>query len=315
MKLKSLDASCEVIKLKHSDFSRNKSNDYFINNNSRFINDSHKNKIKTNKELTNYPSRLLKNDILKFFPKNKNKSHEIKKIDASTQKNFYLKTKSRIKSNILKNLIENFQEKNKNEIDYVLESPHRGLEKIQYSSPESNKYIKHKNLFSPIFVNNTYKGYFCKNYEKNNLSNLLGNDTNKKIFIDKYEEIKKNKEIDNPLKKLSQLSGISCYKLRQVINYSLNNKLKNKFNFLYKDKQNKNKKAILDNNRYKNDFKKIYSFITLKSKKNRNHQIIKDYSLENDNLNFNEFIIYPKKFKEIKLFSDLSKNDNDIIDL
>ena len=57
------------------------------------------------------------------------------------------------------------------------------------------------------------------------------NNSSKRLFIDKYNEINKNKEINNPLKKLSKLSGVSCYKLRQVIDYSLNNKTKHKFIF------------------------------------------------------------------------------------
>ena len=48
--------------------------------------------------------------------------------------------------------------------------------------------------------------------------------------------------------------------------------------------QNKNKKAILDNNKYNNNFKNIYSIITLKSKNNRKNKIIEDNTLEKENV-------------------------------
>ena len=239
------------------------------------------------------PSRLLKNSIINLSTKNNNN-----KIDASTQKNFYKKNTK----NFLKILIEKIPNKNNNEIDYVLESPHRGVEKIQYSHD-----IKGKNFFKPVFIDNAYNGYFCKNKEK---INFTMNNNGKKIFIDKYNEINKNKEINNPLKKLSQLSGLSCYKLRKFIDYSLNNKPKHKFIFLGKKEKNK-KNFLKKDNRY-NNFKNIYSFITLKSKKNIKFKMIKDnFPLDNEG-SLDNNVIYPKRIYEIKRFIDISKNDNDI---
>jgi len=275
-----------------NDLSMNKSID-LINYNSKFIHNPQntgKHEFITSKN-SRTPSRLSKNNLLKIFTKN-NFSN---KIDASTQNNFY-QNNSRIKSNFFKILLEKIPKKNNDDIDYVLESPYRGVEKIQYSTD-----IKHKNLFRPIFINNASKGYFCKNNEK---INLLTNNSSKRLFKDKYNEINKNKEINNPLKKLSKLSGVSCYKLRQVIDYSLNNKTKNKFIFLNEKKNNK--KIFLKKNNKFNNFKNIYSFITLKSKKNRKFQLIKEnFPLDNDG-SLDNNVIYPKK---IYPFIDLSNND------
>ena len=239
------------------------------------------------------PSRLLKNSLINSSTKNNNNN----KIDSSTQKNFYKKSTK----NFLKIFIEKIPNKNNNEIDYVLESPHRGVEKIQYSHDK-----KGKNYFKPVFIDNAYNGYFCKNKEK---INFTMNNNSKKIFIDKYNEINKNKEINNPLKKLSQLSGLSCYKLRKFIDYSLNNKAKHKFIFLNKKDNNKNI-FLKKNNRY-NNFKNTYSFITLKSKKNIKFKLIKDnFPLDNEG-SLDNNVIYSKRIYEIKRFIDISKNDND----
>ena len=214
-----------------------------------------KNKIISNKNTEKSQSPLNKNNLYKILLKanntnnyNNNKIQEVKKVDAFTQKSIFKKKVYRIKSNFLKHLSDNIPKKNKNEIDYVLESPYRGIEKIQYSSPTSNNVDKQKNIFSPIFINNIYEGYFCKN---NLSSNLLSDGNNftlktsksNKIFIDKYTEINKTKEINNPLKRLSKLSGISCHKLRQVINYSLSNRVKN----IILSKKNQSNHTIINN--------------------------------------------------------------------
>ena len=63
---------------------------------------------------------------------------------------------------------------------------------------------------------------------------------NQKKNIENMNEklLKRNKELDNPLERLSKISGISCYKLRQVIDYSLKNYLKKVeikiLNYIYK---------------------------------------------------------------------------------
>lgn len=291
---KILKSDLKLTTILHNDLSFNKSIN-FLDYNSKMGNPqnfSKKNKLFFSKNSIT-PSRLLKNSIINLSTKNNNN-----KIDASTQKNFYKKNTK----NFLKILIEKIPNKNNNEIDYVLESPHRGVEKIQYSHD-----IKGKNFFKPVFIDNAYNGYFCKNKEK---INFTMNNNGKKIFIDKYNEINKNKEINNPLKKLSQLSGLSCYKLRKFIDYSLNNKPKHKFIFLGKKEKNK-KNFLKKDNRY-NNFKNIYSFITLKSKKNIKFKMIKDnYPLDNEG-SLDNNVIYPKRIYEIKRFIDISKNDNDI---
>ena len=291
---KILKSDLKLTTILHNDLSFNKSIN-FLDYNSKMGNPqnfSKKNKLFFSKNSIT-PSRLLKNSIINLSTKNNNN-----KIDASTQKNFYKKNTK----NFLKILIEKIPNKNNNEIDYVLESPHRGVEKIQYSHD-----IKGKNFFKPVFIDNAYNGYFCKNKEK---INFTMNNNGKKIFIDKYNEINKNKEINNPLKKLSQLSGLSCYKLRKFIDYSLNNKPKYKFIFLGKKEKNK-KNFLKKDNRY-NNFKNIYSFITLKSKKNIKFKMIKDnFPLDNEG-SLDNNVIYPKRIYEIKRFIDISKNDNDI---
>ena len=292
---KILKSDLKLTTILHNDLSFNKSIN-FLDYNSKMGNPqnfSKKNKLFFSKNCIT-PSRLLKNSIINLSTKNNNNN----KIDASTQKNFYKKNTK----NFLKILIEKIPNKNNNEIDYVLESPHRGVEKIQYAHD-----IKGKNFFKPVFIDNAYNGYFCKNKEK---INFTMNNNGKKIFIDKYNEINKNKEINNPLKKLSQLSGLSCYKLRKFIDYSLNNKPKYKFIFLGKKEKNK-KNFLKKDNRY-NNFKNIYSFITLKSKKNIKFKMIKDnFPLDNEG-SLDNNVIYPKRIYEIKRFIDISKNDNDI---
>ena len=283
-----------------------------LNLNLKPINSSHSNKIKKDfiiskdKTTTNnntsikYPSLLLKNRILNTF------NHEVKKIEVSTQKDFFPKSTkykiSRIKSSFLKNLLEKIPDKNKNEIDYVLESPYRGIEKIQYSTGASNNKNdkNNQNLFRPVYINNTYKGYFCKN--KNNLNNIHNfsfakNRSCKDLILDKYS--KRKKIIDNPLKKLSKLSGVSCYKLRQVINYSLNHKIK------YFENKEKKQKQLYDNNRYKN----TYSIITLKSKKKRNFETFKNESINLDNDASFENVIYSKNISDIKPLIDFSRHN------
>ena len=100
--------------------------------------------------------------------------------------------------------------------------------------------------------------------------------------------------------RLSKLSGISCHKLRQVINYSLSNRVKN----IILNKKNQSNHTII-NNKNKN----IYSFIPLKHKKSQSHKNINN-SLDLDNEVSTENVIYSRRFKGIKPFSEISKNDN-----
>jgi hypothetical protein len=215
-----------------------------------------------------------------------------KKIDVSTQNNinidsFILKIRKipnlKLKSNFFKNLIEYIPQKNLNDIDYVIDSPFRGVEKI-YSSSMS------RSISNDRKKNNIYKSIYIHNNNKS-CSSLKKKAKNKEIFDtgqrlenskkDKYVEINKNKEIENPLEKISKLSGMSCYKLRQVIDYSLKNYLK--IASLNKNERSKNIKQFSNNNFNFNktrhgNYNNLYSFITLKS--TRKHK----YNKINENL-------------------------------
>ena len=117
-------------------------------------------------------------------------------------------------------------------------------------------------------------------------------------MIDKY--IKVNKKIDNPLKYLSKISGVSCYKLRQVIDYSLSCGAKYLEKNMIQNEQieSTNTKRLIENKKYKN----IYSIITLKSKKK--NEVIKDYSIELNNDASIDKVMSTKKFSNIKPIDD-----------
>ena len=277
----------------NNSFNYSKSNNYIIS----------KTKIQLNKNIPKFPNYSLKSDLLNISIKPNNN-----KVDSSTQKDYYptkMKRITKIKPNLLKNLVEIIPKKNIGNIDYILESPHRGVEKIKYSTPVSNnKDKKIKSFFSPIYENNTYKGYFCKNNKSNLPSNFLYEIRNnplrknkKRLFMDKYEEINKNKKIENPLKRLSKISGVSSYKLRQLIDYGLNHDIKTKIELLKKKLEKE--ENLSDNNRYINK-NKIYSFIALKPKKNKKLKIINEYSNDITNGSL-ENVIYAKKFKDVKI--------------
>lgn len=257
-----------------------------------------------NDDSIKYPSIILKNNILKIFQKKNNQTNspESKKVDASTQNDFSpIKSHkiTRIKSNLLRNLIANYPQKNKNPINSVLESPYRGVEKIQCTTSFS-KY----NNFSPFYKTNTFRGCVYKINNKKNISDINKNfsfikfNKEKEEKIDKY--IKINKKIDNPLKYLSKISGVPCYKLRQVIDYSLSCGAKYLEKNIIPNEQNEstNIKRIIDNKRYKN----MYSIITLKSKKK--NEVIKDYSIELNNDASIDKVMSTKKFTNIKPVDD-----------
>lgn len=287
-----------------------------INYNTRYLHCPHfhikKADIKISKEKNSqdndasikYPSILLKNNKLKLFPKEKNQLNlpESKKVDASTQNDFSpIKSHkiTRIKSNLLKNLLANYPQKNKNPINSVLESPHRGVEKI----PCTTSFSKYNNC-SPFYKTNTFRGCVYKKSHKRNISDINKNisfsrfNKEKEAMIDKY--IKVNKKIDNPLKYLSKISGVSCYKLRQVIDYSLSCGAKYLEKNMIQNEQieSTNTKRLIENKKYKN----IYSIITLKSKKK--NEVIKDYSIELNNDASIDKVMSTKKFSNIKPIDD-----------
>ena len=248
-----------------------------------------------------YPSSSRKSAIIQLIKKNNSDRNMLIK-KTSTQNDFYNLTKRKIpniKSNFFKNLIENIPTKNNlKDIDYILESPYRGVEKIRQSPLSKSVSNKNKlNFYKSIYINNNYKGYFCLKKPLKSKS-YFPDITNLSIKKDKYIDYNKNKEIDNPLEKISKMSGVSCYKLRQAINYSLKHNLKDLTkNFKYlKEKKINNKinkyKYFLPNNRYKN----IYSIISLKSKLNHKYEnIINENSIDLDNDDSLENVIYSKR--------------------
>ena len=232
----------------------------------------------------------------KFILKNK------QKIDIGIQNCEHLSPKYNI--NFLKEIIDDSKNLDSRDIDYVLESPFRGVEKIGLNTPEK----LHKNFYHPIFINNNYKGYIClKNFNRSKSNIPTDEKYLKKNNNDKYNDIiksKENIEVNNPLKRLSKMSGVSCAKLRKVIDYSLNNRM-NSFRHLFKEKFVKN------NNDNKNKNSK-YLQISLKSKKNKKCEEIKK-----DSINFGHIVSYENiigsnyfkdKIKRTKNYSKLRRN-------
>ena len=238
---------------------------------------------------TLYPSMSYKNDMSQLLNKSVNEKNILipKKIDRATQNfdSYYSKVRKipNIKSNFFKNLIEYIPQKNLNEIDYVIESPYRGVEKI-YSSSISRSMLherKKNNIYKSIYIHNNNKSF--SSLKKQGMKNKDILDTTQKQEIsklDKYLELNKNKEIENPLEKISKWSGLSCYKLRQVIDYSLKNYLK-----IISVNKNERSKAIKKSNNKKlcktrhGKFNNHYLIIALKS--NRKNK----YNKINENLN------------------------------
>ena len=265
-----------------------------------------------------FPVNILNNEIIKLFTQRYNNKHPknfIKKIDTGNLIKNDKITKNK-KFQFLKKLIEHSNNNYLNDIDYILESPHRGVEKIGDSLSKTYSQENNNNIFRPIFVNDNYKGYCCIKNSNEKKSLYLNNKNDmKKINNDKYNEIRKNKEIDNPLKSLSILSGIPCSKIRKVIDFSLSHPINNfgkiikkKFNIkvinrdnsknLYEDKD-KDKQPIIENtNNNKN--KCIYSMISLKSKEIKSPKLIKSNSINLENENSLDNVIGNNFFKDKK---------------
>ena len=242
-----------------------------------------------------FPSYLQKSAIINILRKN-NSARNIfrngkdpQKIDSfsSTTENFFFSTCRRIsnmKSNFFKDLVENMSKKNIKDIDYILESPHRGLQKMCSSMSKSIYVGENKSKFRPFFRPNYIKingnrfslkkmnKFNAGIFDKSDLS--LSKNENRNLFKDKYIEIKKNRELDNPFEKISKLSGVSCYKLRKAIDYSLEYKLKNFAENKIELNKVKNEMSKFFFNKKKN--KKTYSIIALK------------HNLKNNNEKFNE---------------------------
>ena len=304
------------------------------------------------KNFSSQQPKKAENEIIKIFSttlcKNKNPKNIIKKIDNGIKRNHNSRTQNKSPKNkkflFLKKLLDHSNNYNLEDIDCILESPYRGVEKIGNSLSKTISQEKNKNIYRPIFINDNYKGYFCINNfskAKSSLSILDKKSNNnkniKKIKIDKYNEIKKNKEIDNPLKGLSILSGVSCSKLRKAIDYSLShrmnsfgNMIKKKYNIKINDNKN-NDKFINDNNEKKINFenknlnknKCIYSMISLKSKNIDNSQLIKKNSINDNETSFDNVIgnnffkdkKYKKNFyiqKRFNYYSSITSREKDL---
>ena len=315
-------------------------NKQFIISKDKIISDNSKrNQLSTNnskKEFNfQFPSKLLKDEEIKIIIENfnKNQKNNIKKIDVGVQSYNNIKNQNKKKKyQLLQKLIECSNNKNYQDIECILESPHRGVEKIAFSLSNTIFSENYKNNnYQPIFVDNNYKGYFYKrNYHKSKSSLSLNtpNKEIKKINNDKYDEIKKNKEINNPLKRLSIISGVSCIKLRKIIDFSLSHRVNNfrslsrkkndkidkllppskeKINIMDNNLQNEKafKKCILENKNLNNN-KCVYSIISLKSKSNFKSELNKQDSINLDNeISFenvigNHFFIDKKDKNKIK---------------
>ena len=306
-------------------------NNQFKNLNPKNYNKSHyeykyKHFIKSNKFFSKIPNNLRNNqfslscDILgkDSFQKNEtfndnkisnNKEiRNIKRIDVGIQSDLYIPKyfTPKNKFQFLRKIINDTHSKNSLEdIDYVLESPFRGVEKIGLSSTGNKSKNKNKNYFHPIFINNNYKGYFCLNNSiKTNLSHKNNlNKTNKDIYI----KVNNNKKLNNPLKKLSKISGFSSTKIRKIIEYSLSNRLINFENIINEkfklNKINFTNHLSMDNKKNKSK----YSTISLKSKQNKKKSF---EDIMRNNLNMDKAISYENIFEKKNIFKNKIKRIN-----
>jgi hypothetical protein len=261
-----------------------------------------------NNDSIKFPSILSKSAINQFLNKSCSEKNifipNTKKIDSSTQNNesFFSKFRkiNNTKTNFFKNLIEYIPQKNLNDIDFVIESPYRGVEKIYSSSMSrsvSNERKKNKNIYKPVYIHKNTKMQKAKNKEIFDTSQRQDNYSMRTKY---HLEINKNKEIENPLEKISKLSGMSCYKLRQVIDYSLKNYLKiisisknQRSQTMKKIKNNNN--FVLNKSRY-GKFNNFYSIISLNKKNKFNKNIINENSHNiNNEPSFENFISSKKR--------------------
>ena len=254
-----------------------------------------------------FPSILTKSAKNQYLNKSCSEKNilvpNIKKIDSSTQnsESFFskFKKKNNTKTIFFKDLIEYIPRKNLNDIDYIIETPYRGIEKVYSSSMSrsvSNERKNNKNIYKPVYIHIHNKKQKEKNKEISDTSLKQENHS----MRNKYNlEINKNKEIENPLEKISKLSGMSCYKLRQVIDYSLKNYLKkisiSKNQRSQTMKKIKNNNSLLNKSRY-GKFNNFYSIIYLNKKNKFNKNIINENSHNiNNEPSFENFITSKKR--------------------
>lgn len=276
----------------------NKKLPYFIN-------------VKNNFSLKN-PSNYKECGIIQIIKKNNSaenifkKEKHTEKIDLPVQRKIFPSTVRRIPNirlNLFKNLIDNVPQKDLKDINYVLECPFRGVQKISLPLSKSSSIDRFKKEYQHkenIFLKNQTK--LNKSlYDLNNLS--FNKNKNSYLLRDKYNEIKKEKVIENPIGRISKISGISCYKLRQAINYSLKNNFKNfALNKIEQKELDKQINKYINNNNDNtyNKYKKKYSKIELKSTKKKKFDNIKDDFIDLEDENPFENIILSKKGNKIK---------------
>ena len=175
-----------------------------------------------------YPLKISKDNI-------QHNHISVKKIKPCKIKNDESKQSSKNsrnlnKINIFKSLINSKKLNNLSNIDYILESPYRGIEKLEFRKPliKSSNIFKYDNKTFFVNINN-----IKKNYVKDKFGNAkeiiapkisLKKMNNYPITKEKNNLILNNgnnRNISNPLKNLSKISGVSCIQLRKMIDYSL----------------------------------------------------------------------------------------------
>jgi predicted RNA binding protein with dsRBD fold (UPF0201 family) len=245
-----------------------------------------------------------------------------KKIHTGTQVNITEKSQKVSKNNnnikLLKKLIDNSKiNSNLEDINCVLESPYRGIEKMELVL--TKPILQEKDL--PIFIGDNCKGFFYKTKTQKSKSMPRICSRTKKRNIDKYNEMKKNEEFDSPLKQLSKISGVSCIQLRKVIDYSLSHRINNLSYFMKNNNINDTTRKILnhyiiDNNTSHsnklNKDKSIYSIISLKSRKKNNSKINKNFSNNEKDISLDSVLgknVFQDKFSNKSHYNKKTHNN------
>jgi hypothetical protein len=249
-----------------------------------------------------FPQDLTQKEILEFL-KNKNPRNS-QQSEAGIQVDSNEKNLQSNNIKLLKKLIDNsIVNNNLEDINYVLESPYRGVEKLGVTQNKTCSKEKDETFYLPIYIgnnsNNSRGNYFRTNVCKSKSKSMpkINNLKSRRNIIYQYNnEFKRNKDFDSPLKELSKISGVTCCQLRKVIDYSLKHRINN-FNFFMKNQfrneanrkilsryMRENHSVILNNNSNNNSInnnnisnnnqnkdKGIYSVIILKSKQRKNN--------------------------------------------
>ncbi len=293
--------------------SKNSSNNYnYSNYNIDFAASS---KTSRKNFCSKFPIKISKKEIMKLLHRNKNTRNTMQKLETGIQVNITEKSNAMSQNNnnikLLKKLIDNSKiNNNLEDINYVLESPYRGVEKMGTTLNNTIAQEKDYNFSLPIFLGNN-NGFFhgTKILKSKSMPKIICR--RKRGNTDKYNEIKKNEEFedfDSPLKELSKISGVSCVQLRKVIDYSLSHHINN-LGYFMKNKYNNdtNRKIlshyIIDNNTNHsnkiNKDKSIYSFISLKSRQKNLSDINSNLSNSSKDISFDNVLgknVFQAKF-------------------